>query len=395
MRLRCLNQKGWIKALKKLKISLKMECKLIKPQKSKILRYLKAFFPFWKKKGVGLYGYFGHGDLGDDASFFVARQLLGKDIFPISKRCNAFVPFNLKALLIGAGAVLKSGYPFIPRRILKEGKRGFPIVLFSAGLGCDYNEEFTSEAKSKIKKLCVICDYITVRDELSRSFLKGLGVDKDIHILPHLELMLKPRQKEPGFKKERFTVGIVLTPHSQFSSEMFQGIVDNFTRFSDYLTAKGYNVVYFPFEKDFSENTKEREILEAIMRKVKDKNRVKLLSGDMEADEALFIMKNYCDFMVCLRLHSAVLAVNAGLPFFCVTYNLMHKGFLEMLEMPELGSSIFDSFSLETLKEKFEYVLKDYEHFKAKLTEKRDFLRGLIKKEISKVRSVIDYKGGR
>jgi len=372
-----------------------MGYKSIKPQNSKALRYIKAFFPFWKKKGIGLYGYFGHGDLGDDASFVVARQLLGKDVFPISKRCNAFVPFNLKALLIGAGTVLKGGYPFIPRRILKKDKWNFPVVLFSAGLGCDYNEEFTAPAKDKIRKLCGICDYITVRDELSRDFLKSLGIDKDIQILPHLELMLKPRPKDPGFNKDRFTIGIVLTPHSQFSPEMFKRIVDNFSRFSDYLTEKGYNVIYFPFEKDFSENVKEREILEEIMKRVKDKNKVRLLKADMEADEALFIMKNYCDFMVCLRLHSAALAVNAGLPFFCVTYNLMHKGFLEMLKMPELGSSIFDDFSLETLKGKFEYVLGNYEDFKSKLIEKRDFLRELIKKEVSKVRAIIDSNAKR
>lgn len=365
-----------------------MQPNIIKPEKSKFIRYFKSFFPFWKKKGIGLYGYIGHGDLGDDASFFVARKLLGNEVFPISKRCNAFNPYNLKALLIGGGAILKRDYPFIPRRILKKDTWKFPVILFSAGLGCDYNKEFTKEAKDKITKLCKICDYVTVRDRLSQKFLNDLGIDK-VNILPHLELVLKEEPKELDFNKKRFTVGIVLTPHSEFSSRTFQEIIDNFVQFTNYLTDKKYDVVYLPFEKKISENLKENEVIQEIMKKVKNKDQVRILGEDVEPEEMLFIIKNYCDFMVCMRLHSAVLAVNAGKPFFCITYNLMHDGFFEMIELPNLGMSIFENFSFNALREKFEDTFENSNDIRLKLIEKRDFLRELIYQEIANIKRLL------
>lgn len=360
---------------------------IIKPEKSKFIRYFRSFFPFQKKR-VGFYGYFGHGDLGDDASFIVTRKLLGDKVFPISKRCNAFNPHNLRALLIGGGAVLQRDYPFIPRRIFKKDSWNFPIILFSAGLNCDYDRSFTSKAKDKIVKLCRLSDYITVRDELTRRFLNSLGIDK-VSILPHLELMLEPRPCEIGSKKKGPTIGIVLTPHPQFSEDTFEKIIDNFSDFSDYLTGKGYQVLYLPFELGVSENTKENEVISRIRQKVKNKDMVEVLEEDVSPGEMLSVIKDRCDFMVCMRLHSVVLAVNAAVPFFCITYNLMHKGFLQMLDMEELDNSIFDDFSSQSLEERFKRLLVNQEGFKAKLVEKRDYLRGLINQETAKVRGLL------
>ena len=371
-----------------------MSDRVIRPTKSKFLRYLKSYLPFWKKKRIGFYGYFGHGDLGDDASFSVGRDLLGEDVIPMSKRCYAFNPHILKGLLIGGGAVLKGEYPFIPRRLLMRDEWSFPVILLSAGVGCDYNKEFTEQAKDKIRKLCHICDYITVRDKLSQEFLNNLGFNR-VSILPHLELALEDKFKKFTFNKEGFTVGIALTPHPEFGSHIFEKMIYVFSQLTDYLTDNGNNVIYLPFEKSISENTKETVVIQEIIKRLrkkgqgKGKGKVRVLEGDIEPQEMLFAIRNYCDAMVCMRLHSAVFATNAGIPFFCVSYNLMHKGFLEMLELLDLELSIYSDFSFEALRDKFEYILKDYSLLAARLVEKKNDLRSIIYKEISNIRNIL------
>jgi len=358
------------------------------PGKSKFSRYLKSYLPFWQKKKIGFYGNFGHGDLGDDASFTVARDFLGEDILPISKRCYAFNPHILKAFLIGGGGILRWESPYIPRRILTKKKWNFPVILFSAGINCDYNREFTKETKDKIKRLCEACDYLTVRDKISLKFLNNLGFN-NVSLLPHLELALKEKFKNFGFNKERSTVGIVLTPHSTFTTHLFAKIRDIFTQFTDYLTDEDKDVFYIPFEKKISENIREGELIQGIMKKIKNKNRVNLLDGNMEPEEILYFIKNFCDSMVCMRLHSAVFSINTGLPFLCVSYNLTHRGFLEMLDATDLELSIFDNFSFDAIVDKFEYVSNNYSILKEKILNKREMLKSMIDKEISYIKSIL------
>jgi polysaccharide pyruvyl transferase WcaK-like protein len=179
----------------------------------------------------------------------------------------------------------------------------------------------------------------------------------------------------------------VLTPHSEFSGEDFDKIIDVFSRFTDYLTSNDRDVIYLRFERRSSEDTEEDYLIKKIISKVRDKSRVRDLEEDLGPEEMLSVIKNYCDIMVCMRLHSAVFSTNAGVPFLCVTYNLMHDGFLDMLDAKDMGLSMSD-FSTESLKVKFEYVLDNYERMETKIAVKRDYLKSLIYKEISKIKNL-------
>lgn len=364
----------------------------IRPVKSKFLRYFKTYAPFWRNKETGFYGNFGHGDVGDDAVFFAAQDLLKVNLMPLSKRCYAFNPSRLKALLIGGGGVLRWESPYIPRRILTRDKWNFPVVLFSAGLNSDYNKEFTKETREKIKKLCSVCDYITVRDRISQEFISALGFN-NVNIMPDLELVLEEAPAGLDFNQDGRNVGIVLTPHSEFNSEDVKKIVENFTRFTNYLLDKGNNVIYIPFEQNSSENTREDEMIRAIVKGAKYKDKIKVLDKDYSPKELLSVIKNNCDAMVCMRLHSVIFSANAGIPFSCISYNLTHKGFLEMLDAQDLGISFFDDFSFEVLRNKFEYILSDCDGIKSKLIEKRDYLRTLIYKEGGQINNFLENNG--
>ncbi|MDD3296598.1 MAG: polysaccharide pyruvyl transferase family protein [Candidatus Omnitrophica bacterium] len=365
-----------------------MDSLRIKPEKSKFLRYFKSYASLFSKERTGFYGNFGHGDIGDDAAFFAAAKLLDTSILALSKRCRAFNPGKLKALLIGGGGLLRWEAPYIPRRILLRDKWRFPVVLFSAGVNCDYGCEFRKDAKEKIKRLCEVCDYITVRDKVSQEFLKSLGVGK-ISILPDLELSLDGNPKTLEHDKKDSAVGIVLTPHSQFPAAVFDKMIKVFSQFSDYLADRGRNVLYIPFEASGSYDTKESEITKEVINNVKNKSRIGMLKPSSDPRELLFNIRSHCDFMVCTRLHSAVFAVNAGIPFFCVSYNLMHKGFLEMIDSPELELSIFEEFSFDNMVDKYEYVISNYKALEEKIINKKYGLSLLTENEIKKVKAII------
>ena len=77
------------------------------------------------------------------------------------------------------------------------------------------------------------------------------------------------------------------------------------------------------------------ELLESISKAVKSPDRIKMVSNQLAPQEILHIIKKHCHAMVCMRLHSAIFAANAGIPFICVSFNTMHTAFVEMVDMTD------------------------------------------------------------
>lgn len=351
---------------------------------SKFLRYLKSYI-FLQGKHVGFYGNFGHGDLGDDAAFWVAQKLLGDDLLPFSKRCYAFHPRVLKALLIGGGGILRWECPYIPRKLLEKDQWHFPVILFSAGVNCDWGKEFTRESLDEIKKLCDLSCYLTVRDEYTREFLHHLGY-VDVHILPDLELFLEESRRDIGYEKKGKTIGIVLSSHSEFNKDTMRDIIQSFVEFTQYLTQEGYHVIFLPFENHLSENKNEKIMFSEIKQRLGNKERVTFLPNNFSPQEILYVIKEYCDMMVCMRLHGAVFAANAGVPFVCIAFNQMHQGFFKMLQWEEGAICSLNDLSSWKLKQHLRYLIDHYDDLKTQLIKRTGILRWDIQQEIEKIK---------
>lgn len=352
-----------------------MKHETIKPIKSKCLRYLKSFLYLGKK--VGFWSNFGHGDIGDDTFLFEAEKLFRKKLLPVSKRCYAYNPSMYKVLLIGGGAPLRWEAPYIPRRLLKAQKINFPVVLFSLGINCDYGHDYTEETKEKIMEMCSKADYITARDNFTKNFLTDLGV-KDINILPDLELMLEPAELNLDVKQSRKTVGIVLTPHSAFDNKQFSKIENLFVEYINYLDEIGFDVLIIPFDDYNVEDKKESELIKSIVDKVDNKEAVQVLANNLSHEQLLACIKEKCHVMTCMRMHSAVFSLNAAVPFYCISYNYMHKALMEEINLAELELPLDDIVSVDTMKNKFNYLLDNYESVQKTLEMEKSRLRGLI-----------------
>ncbi|MBU1863262.1 MAG: polysaccharide pyruvyl transferase family protein [Candidatus Omnitrophica bacterium] len=361
----------------------------IKPVKSKIMRYCKSYVPFWRKGKIGFYSNFGHGDIGDDAAFFVAQKHFGKDVLPFSKRCYAFNPHMLRALLIGGGGALRWESPYIPRRIFAKKKWPFPVIIFGVGINCDFGKSYTEETKDKIKRLCERADYITVRDTITAHFLKELGYH-DVQIMPDIDLLLDEEEVSVPQLARKSTIGIVLSPHSAFSGNDFERIVDSFSDFITQTITHDTNIIFFPFENAASEESKEQELIDAIVRKVNDKERVTILKHATTPQQTLFAMRHCCNSMICMRMHAAVFAANAGIPFVCISYNMMHTGFLDMFDAHDCEIRFFDAFSSGKLQEKYAYLISNYDKIRRTIINKRDSLREVLYRQCNHINALIN-----
>ncbi|MFC1809088.1 polysaccharide pyruvyl transferase family protein [Candidatus Omnitrophota bacterium] len=349
--------------------------------------YAKSFIPFWDRR-IGFYENFGHGDLGDDTAFEVAEQKINQPLLPLSKRCNAFVPYRLKGLLIGGRAVFRWESPYVPRRLFSRKRWPFPVVLLAAGVNRDFNVEISRETKNMLCSLVDRCDYLSVRDLMSQRFLSDLGI-YNTAIVPDLELALKPVSWELPFSKEGPTVGITVSPHSAFKEKIIERLITSIVTFIDYVNQGDQNVVFFPFDQIGADSTREKDMIANICKRVKNPQRVKVLQQHVSPGEMLFAIKELCDRMICTRLHSVAMATNAHIPFVVISFNDMHKAFLEMVELKECEISLFDELSAEKLILKDEYVVSCYNKIQDQLKKRHYKLSQMIEKEFLTIKKVL------
>ncbi len=343
---------------------------------SKGFRYIRSYLSFSKR--VVFYGGFGHGNLGDDAAPVVARKLLNMPIRLASKRNYAFVPHAVKTLLIGGGGIFHWQAPYIPRLLLKKEKWKFPVIVFSAGINCDYYRTFSEGAIEKIKKLCNLADVLAVRDELTLSFLRSFGVNKKINIIPDLALALKEEPVEPGFKKEGFTVGIATAAHTEFTTNKIHESAAIITDFVNYLFNKGYRVIFLPFQISETDKMDERRIASELIGGARDANNITLVNHAYSPSQMLYVMKHYCDFILGMRLHANVFSANAGIPFLSLSYNIKQNAFLKMLDLSRLNVPLTHRFCLDVLKNKFEETMQDYNLIKECINKRVKILADAI-----------------
>ncbi len=360
----------------------------LKLSNSQWIRYLRSYLISPLKKRIGFYGNFGHGDLGDDASFIAANELLGGQILPLSKRCYAFNPYILKCLLIGGGGILRWECPYLPKKVLSKKHWGFPILLLAAGINCDDNQKFSEEAKEQISQLCQRCCYISARDLQTKRFLESLRIN-NVHIFPDLELILRETPFPLNFQKKEFTIGIVLSSHSEFTDQQMNSLIEVFSQLTNHLLADNFQVLFLPFESMDSENSREQDLFQEIRKRVRAPQEIFFFNKSYSPQQMLFLIKNLCDGMICMRLHSAIFATNAGIPFLCLSYNTMHKAFMEMMGLSPWELSLFQQFSLERLLEKFHDLQEHLPQLKKLITQKREELRNQILYESSLIRSYL------
>ncbi|MCA9404954.1 MAG: polysaccharide pyruvyl transferase family protein [Candidatus Omnitrophica bacterium] len=368
-----------------------MTVESLKLSDSKFIRYFKSFV-LLQGKHTGFYGNFGHGDLGDDASFYVGRKLLGAKVLPFSKRCYTFNPRVLKALLVGGGGIFRWECPYLPGKLLTKEQWDFPVIIYSAGINCDEGKEYSSESRDKISRLCRMAKFIGARDLVTQRFLQDMGF-LNVSLIPDLELLLEPKTRAFHYQKEKFTVGIVISPHSEFTKDQVARLVKSFASIINLVHRNGKKVLILPFDDPLGDSKREANIIAQILKSVKNKNDVTVLRDIVQPEEMLFAIKKFCDVMICMRLHSAIFAANAGIPFLCVSFNKMHTAFMELMGLQDYEIRFSANDLLGQVVHGLDKVLADYNALQLHIKTKAKELREIIITNTEPVKKIINGDG--
>jgi polysaccharide pyruvyl transferase CsaB len=323
-------------------------------------------------------GYFGFGNLGDEAIRQVIEVELPKiGIEPVFlaknkvkeneiNRTNPIKIFkavqNSDVTISGGGGLLqdktssRSLYYYLSLIYLPKlfGKKS---VVFAQGIGPLKNERNRKLTKEILNKI----DLITVRDLESKKILEEIGVKKEIHVTQDLAFLYQPKNLKKIEFNEPYNVLQVKGGEPVDIEEL-----SDIARFMHYKTENETLIV--PFYKDVDLN---------IAKEIEARTKFKVFIPE-NIDDVLSIL-NGAEIVVGMRYHSVVFSTMLEKPVLPVYYddkvrNISKLFELDGIEISELRLSEFSKVFLKFIREKDLFANKIHEKLiKAKNDAKRNF----------------------
>ncbi len=259
-------------------------------------------------------------------------------------------------------------------------KMGLITALYSNGVG-PINSSFN---RYLTKRVLEKTDFLSVRDEDSRAFLRDIGIRKEVYLTADPALILEPASTERGreiLKSEGIDieninsiVGISVRPWVYDYSEVF-------AKFSDFISRElKSEILFIPFHGE-----DDIEVSLKIMKLMNE--RAHVIKGIYNPKELMSIIKRI-NLLVGVRLHSLIFAAAVGTPFCGLSYDPKIDGFLKMFEMEPIG--YMDNLDLDTLCSKVEELWANRESAGKKINEKVIKLSANIKEHN---RQFFDFSG--
>ncbi len=354
-------------------------------------------------KKLLLAGYFGSGNLGDDA--ILSGFMTGLDGFPYETRVIAGNPDRLMrnygyqsvgkfdnealslamsecdALVFPGGSIfqdvtsVRSVYYY--SNLVKQAKKaGKKVILLGQGIG-PLNRWL---GKRFAVQAFELADAIAVRDPASGASLKALGVRQSATLTGDMAWLLKrPVLSEDssnfnvaGMK----TVGISVRP---FGKDGVKTVTNVFGELVKLLYAGNFVPVMIAMDE-----TEDRKVIDAIAKlhggKVPE---IKNIGTAQQAQQRIMRM----EAVIGMRLHAGILAATVGVPPYMISYDPKVTAFANSLgysNPPTMqgitASRIFDG---------FQTFIKDHDRLVASIEKKRDdFVEG-ARQNIDVLRSAL------
>ncbi|MBQ9269361.1 MAG: polysaccharide pyruvyl transferase CsaB [Oscillospiraceae bacterium] len=311
--------------------------------------YDRAMHP---RKSVVVSGYYGYGNMGDDA---ILQQICRKygsdcDLVVLSRHpeeteqkyrvtaINRFSPMRVcrelkhcDALLSGGGSLLQDHtssrslwyYLWVLRKALRYGKR---VVVYANGVGPishKHNQKLTARTLAAV-------DSISVRDEESERVLRRIGVQKEILVTadPVFEMEAQPEAvgeaclKAEGIPMDRPLIAVALRDLTKKQCGTMAGYLDAVCRENRLIP------VFFCMQEDPDRRTAQQ--VAALMQQP-----AYILQGIYSAEQTIAMM-GHMRLAVGMRLHMLIFAAVAGVPIVGFSVDPKLESLLEETEMPKL-----------------------------------------------------------
>lgn len=340
-------------------------------------------------KKILLAGYYGFGNLGDEAILEMAI----KQILEITNRKNITVlsgnkeatskKYNINtidrynvfsiiskliksdALVFGGGSLLQDitskrsiyYYLFLIRlaKIMNN-----KVIMLSQGIGPIINENSNKAVQSTLG----FVDYITVRDKHSKEFLESIGMDKN-KIFLSTDPVINLRAGENYLAKNSGKKKVCFSLRNWKNADVSEKIA----KLTDKLINNNIECYFIPFYYN-----EDLELIDEVEKNIGDK--AVYYKEKLTTSDAFDIIKGM-DVLVGVRLHSLIFAAAANVPFAAVSYDHKVDHFVNSVNM-KVACSI-DNIDVDLLYDEIIEKINNEDQEKKKLSESVENLRELIK----------------
>lgn len=217
---------------------------------------------------------------------------------------------------------------------------GKPVVICPMSIG-PFQNRFL---KFLVKFILNRTSLITAREEISRNYLRTLGVSNPkIYLTADLAFLLEPAPLERIYEiltKEDLSrhneplIGIVASqlihrygfPGCPDLKMKYWKYVELMAEVANYLVEElNATVVLIPFS--VKPNEDDRVACKKIYQKVRNRQKVNLITADYTAAEIKGIIK-MCDMLIACRMHSTIASTSMGVPTIAVAYSHKFHGII-------------------------------------------------------------------
>lgn len=379
-------------------------------------------------------GWFGSGNLGDDAILIGLREILrralpdaeiaalslnpeytkrvcGVEAVPLrsprsmlrrdapTAAASYFSAFSSADACLVSGGTPIYDYGHLTRSFYFGFPRLLGKKLFCFGIGAKPIR--SRRGRRLIRLLLQQAHLISTRDTPSRDLLAGLGVEKPIRVTGDSALFMEPIDPETGLRRLAESGVDTARPmaavcprvlsksykthyHEELSPQAISRIRASVARAADHLAEAGFEVVFLPMHRaPPDDDRREIEAVRSLMRRGEGK----VVEGDLLPQEAISVLERM-EIVVGLRLHSLIFAASQGVPVVSVDYDSKIRGFMELagvedlLCLPEDGS--------EALVERVGRALAERRELSRGLRRSCDAMRERIMREAGRVAGALE-----
>ena len=303
-------------------------------------------------------GYYGFGNLGDDAILHAISGMFRQ--FPVPVRLTVlsnspadtvrqyglnavprFSPLGLFRTLYGSDIVISGGGSLLQNKtstrsliyylavIRLAQLLGKPVVVYANGIG----PLLGSRNRRLVHKVIEKCALVTLRDHQSVEELRSLGVARpDLYVTGDPAFTLKPTRapreylRELGISDDAQVVGISV--RNLPDNDHFPG---EFAKLCDRLALeKGKTIVFLVMQE-----SRDEAISRQIMAQMTAPSHLAKTPGD---PGAMLSLIRDMDAVVSMRLHTIIFAAQMQVPVAGCVYDPKVSAFLDMLQLPSCGT---------------------------------------------------------
>lgn len=258
-------------------------------------------------------------------------------------------------------------------------KNNIKLVLFGVGINQPFEQNSEPSIKDKdiksIEKILHLAETISVRDKLSQKLLSKF-TSKSVELIgdPALHLFnIKYNQSKKEYqphKKLTLNVGINFSFHGPTSEELFKKNVSSYIsalkKIQSITGCTFYYFIHYESAKIIPKLLAQKGIY------------CNIIYGSPE-----ILINGYANMDIHIggMLHSCILAHGVDTPAIAISYDIKHKGFYELFNMPDNCLSAYD-FEESRLVNKTVEILSDIKNIENRIKTTRDIFENLTSEHV-------------